>query len=390
VKAADHDDRPDELTELYRTAAAADPTRPSDAVRESILAHARTLARDRAPSPPTTLPPVRSGVTRWRWPISAAASVMVATLAVVLAWHVSKEPDRIDRATTAPPAADADTRAPSQRTRTSAAPAPLAAPAPRAPPAPLAPPAPAEMHRESKGAASWQEPSAPAANAADTDASSLNVQQRSLHARSAAASPPAVAPYLQAPRGENLAAVPTAKGSAHNIDWAAVGPGDPIPASMPTASSDDPLEAGFSPAWARRALKGRDALAASPPLQRQGVRVPAEAMALAIISRRRAAEDQWAHQVERRLREVIRGGVKEPTVARVFCNAVGCLCYMERGEPEASGAASAAVLDALTSSTGWAKELGVDPAMVYVLPAGTAPGPVWQLVFVMRAAPAQN
>jgi hypothetical protein len=361
VKAADHDDRPDELTELYRTAAAADPTRPSDAVRDSILARARTLARDRAPSPRATLPPVRSGATRWRWPISAAASVMVATLAVVLAWHVSKEPDRIDRPTTAPPA-------------------------------PLAPPAPAEMHRESKGAASWQEPSAPAANAADTDASSLNVQQRSLHARSAAASQPATAPYAQTSRVERLAAVATAKGSAHNIDWAAVGPGDPIPASMPIASSDDPLEAGFSPEWARRALKGRDALAASPPLQRQGVRAPADAMALAIVSRRRAAEDQWAHQVERRLREVIRGEVEVqgPTVARVFCNAVGCLCYTERGEPEASGAASAAVLDALTSGTGWAKELGIDPAMVYVLPAGTAPGPVWQLVFVMRAAPAQN
>ncbi|MBV9724442.1 MAG: hypothetical protein JO299_04640 [Gammaproteobacteria bacterium] len=379
MKAADHDDRPDELTERYRTAAAADPTRPSDAVRESILARARAVASDRAP-PPRALPKIKSAASSLRWPISAAASVMVATLAAVLAWHVSKEPERIDRPTTAPPpAADADTRAPSQRTFTTAAPATPPSPAP-------------EMHGERDGAASRQEPSAPAANAADTDASSLNLEQRSLRALRAAGSPPASVPYLQTPRAEHLAGMATAKEAAHYIDWAAVGPGDPIPASMPTASSDDPLAAGFSPEWARRALKGRDALAASRPLQRQGGRAPAEAMALTIVSRRRAAEDLWAQQVERRLREVIRRKVEVqgPTVVRVFCNAVGCLCYTERDDAAASGAASAAVLDALTSGTGWAQELGIDPAMVYVLPAGTAPGPVWQLVFIMRTVPAQN
>jgi hypothetical protein len=382
MNAADHDDRPDELTERYRTAAAADPTRPSAAVRESILARARALASDRAPSPRATLRPVRSAASTWRRPISAAASVMVAALAAVLAWHVSREPDSVDRPTSAPPTADAGTTAPSQR---------IVASAEHARAAPASP-APAELSRESKGAATRQEASAPGANAADTDASSLNAPQRSLHARSAAATPPPTAAYLQKPRVEGFAAVATAKEAAHTIDWAAVGPGSPIPASMPTASSDDPLEAGFAPEWARRALKGQEALAAAPLLRPQGVRAPAESMALAIISRRRTADDQWAHEVERRLREVIRSevDVQGPTVSRVFCNAVGCLCYTERDDAEASGAAFGAVLDPLTSGTGWGKELGIDPSRIYVLPAGTASGRAWQLVFVMRAAPAQN
>ena len=113
---------------------------------------------------------------------------------------------------------------------------------------------------------------------------------------------------------------------------------------MPTASSDDPREAGFSSEWARRALQGWQALAASPDLQ--PLRAPADKMALAVISRKRAAGDEWAHEVERRLREVIRGEVNAqgPTVSRVFCNDLGCLCYTERdGDDAADGVDDEAV-----------------------------------------------
>ena len=77
--------RPDELTARYRAASAADPARPSDSVRESVFAYARTVAADQAPR----------GITRPRsraahdssWRLSAAASVIVAVFATLLAWH---------------------------------------------------------------------------------------------------------------------------------------------------------------------------------------------------------------------------------------------------------------------------------------------------------------
>ena len=86
MSGADSDaDRPDELTERYRAASAADPARPSDSVREAVFAYARTVAADQAPR----------GITRPRsraahdssWRLSAAASVIVAVFATLLAWH---------------------------------------------------------------------------------------------------------------------------------------------------------------------------------------------------------------------------------------------------------------------------------------------------------------
>jgi hypothetical protein len=165
---------------------------------------------------------------------------------------------------------------------------------------------------------------------------------------------------------------------------------------MPRASSDDPREAGFSPEWARRALKGVGAVAAPPQLQGAGVGASAEKMALAIMSSKRAPDDEWAHEAERRLREVIRDEVdtRGPTVARVFCNDVGCLCYTERDGENANAAGFDAISGPLGSGSGWSRELGIDPRSVYVFSPG-APGhlptrAVWQLVFVMRSEQPQN
>src|SRR5215475_4750175 len=83
----DPDDRPDDLTERYRTASAQDPARPSDAIRQSIFAHARMIAADQ------TVEGVSSHGTRRRaandssWRLAVAASVIVTGLATVLAWH---------------------------------------------------------------------------------------------------------------------------------------------------------------------------------------------------------------------------------------------------------------------------------------------------------------
>jgi hypothetical protein len=83
----DPDDRPDDLTERYRAASAQDPARPSDAIRQSIFAHARMVAADQR------VERTRSHGTRRRaandpsWRLAIAASVIVTGLATILAWH---------------------------------------------------------------------------------------------------------------------------------------------------------------------------------------------------------------------------------------------------------------------------------------------------------------
>jgi len=82
------EDRPDELTERYRAASAADPAGPSDAVRNSIFAYARTVAADSATHPVATAARRRPAANDYSWRISAAASVVVAGFATLLAWHL--------------------------------------------------------------------------------------------------------------------------------------------------------------------------------------------------------------------------------------------------------------------------------------------------------------
>jgi len=89
MSGADSDaDRPDELTERYRAASAADPARPSDSVREAVFAYARTVAADQAPRGVTTARMRRPAANDSSWRLSAAASVIVAAFATLLAWHL--------------------------------------------------------------------------------------------------------------------------------------------------------------------------------------------------------------------------------------------------------------------------------------------------------------
>src|SRR5437879_1297406 len=88
MNGADSDDeRADELTERYRAASAADPARPSDSVRQSILAHARTVAADHATRGTATERTRRHAANDPSWRVTAAASVIVAGFVTVLAWH---------------------------------------------------------------------------------------------------------------------------------------------------------------------------------------------------------------------------------------------------------------------------------------------------------------
>jgi hypothetical protein len=89
MSGADSEDgRADELTERYRAASARDPARPSDKVRQSIFAYARTVSADHASRGMATAPTRRPAANDSSWRISAAASIIVAGFATVLAWHV--------------------------------------------------------------------------------------------------------------------------------------------------------------------------------------------------------------------------------------------------------------------------------------------------------------
>ena len=82
------DDRADDLTERYRAASAADPARPSQAVRDAIFAYARTVAADHETRGVASAARRRPAANDFRWRISAAASVIVAGFATLLAWHL--------------------------------------------------------------------------------------------------------------------------------------------------------------------------------------------------------------------------------------------------------------------------------------------------------------
>ena len=107
----DPDDRPDDLTERYRAASAQDRARPSEAIRQSIFAHARRVAADQ------TVVRTGSAGTRRRaandpgWRRAIAASVIVTGLATVLAWHFhARGPVRGQRPDTASSNVGADKR----------------------------------------------------------------------------------------------------------------------------------------------------------------------------------------------------------------------------------------------------------------------------------------
>ena len=157
------------------------------------------------------------------------------------------------------------------------------------------------------------------------------------------------------------ASMSSSTGAAHlsgaeavrEIDWTTVGPMSPIPTLMPSRSSNDPLEAGFAPQWAERALAESAAVPSTARLQRTEPPVLAMPLALKIMSQNRNPQDHWAYAVEQHLREVIRSTIEpeHATTARVFCNALGCLCYLERDHSEV-GAIIPSILEPLISRDG--------------------------------------
>lgn len=207
---------PGDIDAEYRRASALDDSRPSERVREAVLAHAAQLARERMPPTPRAARRARSQhplrwLADWRAPL--AASVAAAALAAILitphylvlgpskptpdelARHAPREQQAAPSSTHPPeslePAAPAAAQAP-----------PAPSPAVTAPSAvPTAPPAPTPQE------------SAPAANAESAETPG-GLQAPAMPASRVAggAAPAAVAPFA-APRAR-VAAPPASDPSA--------------------------------------------------------------------------------------------------------------------------------------------------------------------------------
>lgn len=223
MSGADSDvDRADELTARYRAASAADPTRPGDAARESIFAYARTVAVNHATRAMASARGRTAAANDSNWRISAAASVIVAGLATVLAWHVhapapvpgqGPNPSPPDVAAHNPPATgSAVSSAPSApnavttRSRQRAA-APAAAPSP-------AHDAVADLETEGGSVASSRparprisgDAAAENATAGGSASDTESALENPIGAAQVAPSAPAARSNPQAPRSEELAA----------------------------------------------------------------------------------------------------------------------------------------------------------------------------------------
>jgi hypothetical protein len=166
-------------------------------------------------------------------------------------------------------------------------------------------------------------------------------------------------------------APPSGVAAVHGIAWESLTSGSPIPHSMPASQSNDPLEAGFARQWVQHAL------------------VPAESperiLALAIVSKRRASEDLWAQSMEKELRTIVHEKFDlRPTISRVFCNSVGCLCYLER---DGAPMDEQSVLRELLGERG--RKFGLQRSDVDVVRTDAGHGNpfVWELTLVRRPTP---
>jgi hypothetical protein len=173
---------------------------------------------------------------------------------------------------------------------------------------------------------------------------------------------------IQPPSGGSTAAPLTGAEAERSIAWNTVGKGDAIPALMPIARSSNSLDAGFSREWVERSVR--------PYVDGE----ESARLILDIMSEQRARDDAWADKVEQYLRAFIRGhvDVQAPTISRVFCNSVGCLCYLERTGPPLTQLMIYNALRSQAASEFGTKQMGT--RIMESAPRGTS----WELTIVTR------
>ena len=152
--------------------------------------------------------------------------------------------------------------------------------------------------------------------------------------------------------------------AVREIDWTAVSIGSPIPELMPAAESDDPMEAGFVGQWVERAISDTNDMY-KPTME--------------IISKHRGPEDHWAEAMDQELRQIVTSKIRKPMNTRVFCNSVGCLCYVERHEEYVL---DSIVYRELLGEKG--RKLGIKATDLYSYIHIHSPGTPWELTTVRR------
>jgi hypothetical protein len=174
--------------------------------------------------------------------------------------------------------------------------------------------------------------------------------------------------------------------TARRIDWSSLSAIAPIPSEMPTSQSDDPVEAGFAPQWVDRVVVSNPN--DNPPgLIGAAWNDDTVSLVQRIVSMNRSIDDTWAYEAEYTLRQIILTKIdvdpKKRTVSRVFCNAAGCLCYVEQRivhNPETEG-----LHQAVTGAPG--RKLGINKADVM---SARVPGierpdhRAWELMVIRR------
>ncbi len=128
--------REDPLIERYREANALDPARPSDSVRENVLARARAVAN----APAGKARPAAANDAFWRWRALGGLAVIGLATMVVLQFDRGTPEERDAVRAPAAPRATAPAAEPSSTPSVPPAPAPSAPPVSATPPPRPAPP----------------------------------------------------------------------------------------------------------------------------------------------------------------------------------------------------------------------------------------------------------
>jgi hypothetical protein len=151
--------------------------------------------------------------------------------------------------------------------------------------------------------------------------------------------------------------------AAQQVDWDTVRCA-PIPAQIRAEPSEDPLKAGFPRQWIEHCI-----YKLHPGWGR---------MALRIASEPRSSDNVAAAEMERQLRAIVQKTISPGDTYRVFCNALGCLTYVER--PHDFGLLKSPVEKALAND----HSLAVG---AYARPGRPVP---WDFTVVIRRPPSQD
>jgi hypothetical protein len=182
------------------------------------------------------------------------------------------------------------------------------------------------------------------------------------------------------------------KDSGKAIDWENIKQFGFIPHELTSTDSDKAIGAGFVHEWVDRSLGG---VAVLPVKLDSTVSVRADKLADDIISSDRQPDDLWAHEVDRHIREDIgkHADAYATQFSRVFCNDVGCLCYIEGTRSADIARITADVLHGVRGGDGWGKQYGITESDIYQVALISRGGVLearqpasWWMYFIVRSS----